>query len=258
MIRSALSRRWLLIPILLSACRGSLSPLSNKIQVGREPYVVFVADGEDGLGDLYASAPTGGTAWQITFTRVDEGLPTLSRDGTVLAFIRSRAPGDDRDHDLIVMNLLNGAERSVKLAGLPPTGLAWSTDGSRLYVRQGGELVATPAPPATLQPIPVPEAERAAADSALGVALGSPAVAMAVPCDSGGGICARFANGSRQTITPTGTNPVRWTGDSIGYEDGGEWVVRPLAGGRIRSITWGASIHHPRGLTVFGGAMPMP
>ncbi|MEO8139520.1 MAG: hypothetical protein ABI742_07745, partial [Gemmatimonadota bacterium] len=64
--------------LLLVACRGSLSPLSNKIEVGKEPYIVFTADGEGGVGDLFASPLQGETQFQITFTRVDERLPALS------------------------------------------------------------------------------------------------------------------------------------------------------------------------------------
>ena len=103
---------------LLAACSGSLSPLSNKVKVGQEAYVILVADGEDGLGDLFASSTGGGVAFQITFTRVDERLPALAPDGVSLAFVRARAPGDTSELHVAVMNLLNGTERSLDL----PTG----------------------------------------------------------------------------------------------------------------------------------------
>ena len=115
--------------LLAVACRGTLSPLSNRIEVGQEPYVIMVADGEDGLGDLFASSTAGGMPWQITFTRVDERLPSLSPDGISLAFIRSRAPGDTAVRHVAVMNLLNGSERQLPLpAAVRVEQLAWSMD----------------------------------------------------------------------------------------------------------------------------------
>ncbi|TFG50583.1 MAG: hypothetical protein E4H38_03320, partial [Gemmatimonadales bacterium] len=119
--------------VLLAACRGTLSPLSNKVEIGQESYIVFAADGEDGVGDLFASSPGGGTAWQITFGRVDERLPALSPDGVMLAFDRGRLPGDTTTRSVVVMNLLNGAERQVVAPGvLRPSAIAWSADGERI------------------------------------------------------------------------------------------------------------------------------
>ena len=239
--------------LLLLACRGSLSPLSNKLEVGQQPYVVFVADGEAGVGDLFASIPAGGHSFQITFTRVDEELPSLSADGTMLAFIRSRAPGDFQHRALVVMNLLNGAERRVDADGAVPTALAWSRDGARIYLRQGDAVRVTPAPPAALRLAPVASADRPAADSQLAVLLGAPPLATAVPCDNGVGICARLVDGSQQTITRSGRDPARWTGDSIAYQEDGDWVIRPLAGGKTRALSWAQASGHPRDLTVFPG-----
>ena len=46
----------------IAACRVSLSPLQNRIDVGRETFVVFVGDGEGGgvLSDLEALGAIGG------------------------------------------------------------------------------------------------------------------------------------------------------------------------------------------------------
>jgi len=247
------NRRALLVCLLLmGGCRGNLSPLSNRLEIGQEPYLVFTADGEAGAGDLFASKPAGGTAYQITFTRVDERLPMLSPDGTMLAFVRSRVPGDERQWRLVVMNLLNGAERQVEGGTPGPDALAWSPDGSRLFVRVGGTAMVTPAPPADLALARAGGAERATADTGFMVLLGNPPLGAAVPCVDGG-VCARVGRGEVETITPTGTTPARWQGDSVAYLEAGEWVVRPLAGGRTRILRWSRSPGRPRELTVFPG-----
>lgn len=237
---------------MLLACRGSLSPLSNKLAVGQQPYVVFAANGEAGVGDLFASTPAGGQAFQITFTRVDEELPSLSADGTLLAFVRSRTPGDSGRRSLVVMNLLNGAERRIEFDGAAPSAVAWSRDGSRIFLRQGDSVRVTPAPPSQFQLAPVAGTDRSAADSQLAVLLGDPPLATAVPCDSGTGICARLPDGSQQTIAPTGRNPARWSGDSIVYRENEDWVIQPLAGGKTRTLNW-TETSDPRSLTIFVG-----
>ncbi len=237
---------------LASACRGTLSPLSNKLEVGQDPYVVFTADGEDGKGDLFASRPAGEKAYQITFSRVDEELPALSPDGTILAFIRSAAPSDASTWSLVVMNLLNGSERRVGLRENIPTRLAWSADGSRLYLQRATGPQVSSVPPGSLSPQPLPISERADADSALAVMLGDPPQAEAVPCPGGAGLCARL--GDRvQAFAEHGSAPARWLGDSVVYLEQGNWIVRPLAGGRTRVLGWTTKLAHPRDLTVFRG-----
>jgi hypothetical protein len=246
------AHRSLLTLITVFACRGSLSPLSNRLEVGQEPYFVFVADGEADVGDLFASKPAGGAVYQITFTRVDERLPALSPDGTMLAFLRARAPGSVTRQVLVVMNLLNGAEQRVDLEASFPSAIAWSRDGRRLYLRAGDSLLGTPTPPAPFALGLVPDAERPTADSLLSVLLGDPPLAEAFPCD-GTGVCARFGDGTRQTIAAAATDPTRWMGDSILYREAGEWVIRPLAGGRPRVLRLSGELRHWRSLMVFGG-----
>ncbi|HEY7681215.1 MAG TPA: hypothetical protein VH879_01115 [Gemmatimonadales bacterium] len=238
--------------LVLLSCRGSLSPLSNKLRVGQEPYVAFAADGEDGLGDLFASGPAGGTPYQITFSRVDEALPALSPDGSMLAFVRTTS-GDEKRR-LVVMNLLTGAERWAPLGGTP-SALGWSRDGSRIYVRNQTTEV-TLAPPAELGLARVAPAERPVAESALAVLLGDPPLAEVVACDSGRGLCARYREGPEQMITATGEAPARWSGDTVAYLQDGEWVIRPLAGGRTRVLRWARPLAHSRNLTLFPGPRP--
>ncbi len=246
------------IPVTLllcvAGCRGTLSPLSNRLDVGEEPYLVFSADGEAGAGDLFASALVGGTPYQITFTRVDERLPALSPDGVMLAFIRARAPGDSSAAALVVMNLLNGAERRADLTEVGSVeGLAWSPDGATIYVRRGEAIFTLPAPPANGELVPVQPAAAAAADSAFRVFLGRPPVGEALPCPGGQGVCTRLGAGEVMLLDPTASSPIRWPGDSLAYLEHGEWTIRPLGGGATRMLRWTAPVGHPRSVSVFGG-----
>jgi len=237
--------------ILLLGCRGSLSPLSNKLDIGEEAYLVFAADGEEGQGDLFASTLSGGTPYQVTFTRVDERLAALSPDGVMLAFVRARFPADDRRW-LIVMNLLSGAERQAEIRGVVPEATGWAPDGRRIFVRGGNTVLMTAAPPGEVELSEVVEAEQVAAESGLAVLLGDPPVGVVVPC-ADGGICVRLSGDTLATVSASATNPVRWAGDSLAYLEGGEWTVRPLAGGRTRILRWTRPPSRPRDLTMFPG-----
>ena len=244
---------WAVLALLVSAgCRGTLSPLSNRLKVGEEPYIVFVADGEDGRGDLFASPPDGGKAFQITFTRVDERAPALSPDGSMLAFLRAPRPGDPSGTWVVLLNLLSGSERWVD-APAGARSLAWSSDGSMLLVRTGAGIERTPVPPRSLALEEVPASGRVQADSAFRVLLGNPPVGEVTPCSDGTGICARLANGDSLTLSSQGTAPIRWGTDSVAYLEGSSYVVRPLGGGRTRTVKWSSILGHPRELTYFGG-----
>jgi hypothetical protein len=236
----------------LAGCRGTLSPLSNRLKVGQESYVVFVADGEEGRGDIFASPPASGTAFQVTFTRLDERAPALSPDGSMLAFLRSSDVTDTTNVSLVVLNLINGAERRVA-APVGVTGLRWSPDGSALLARSGSGLFRTPAPPQSLALEPVPDAERTGADSLFRILLGSPAIGEARACSTGTGVCAWLASGDTLALSSNGTEPLAWGSDSVGYFEDGALVIRPLAGGRTRSIRWSNSFTHPRQPTWFAG-----
>lgn len=240
----------LVLLLTATGCRGTLSPLSNRIEVGQEPYIVFVADGEDQLGDLFASAPTGGQTFQITFTRLDERAPALSPDGTQVAFLRGRAPGDTSAPLVIFFNLLNGAERRFD-PGIAVTAVAWAPTGRALYLRTSEGVRSTLAPPAAPRVTPVLAAESMVADSAFRILLGDPAMGEAVPCDSGG-VCARLPGGT-QVLAAAAHDAARWGSDSVLYVEKGELVVRPLGGGGTRIIRFAGPIRNPRGVTRFGG-----
>jgi hypothetical protein len=231
--------------LMLLGCRGTLSPLSNRIKVGEEAFVVFVADGEANAGDLFAVPASGGTPYQVTFTRVDESLPALSPDGSVVAFarggLRPEAPVS-----VALLNLVNGAERRVDLpAGTAVRRIGWSGDGTEIFIRTSVGDFAAAAPPGQSVLHPVPAGEAAIADSALAVLLGDPPFASAVPCTHGGGLCAR-ADTSESVLDPEGSAPLRWGGDSVAFFINDALVVRPLGPGRVRRVEWSRELGHPR------------
>jgi hypothetical protein len=151
--------------IALAAC--SFSPLTNRIKVGEEDIVVFVGEGPDGNTDLFVSNASGGTPTQLTYTVAIEMLPRITADGVVLAFVRT-PDSTGIGGRVVLMNLLNGNERSVAIPGDagPPVGLGWSSSHDAIYLRTRNATWRAPAPPAemTLERVAVPTP---AADSAL-------------------------------------------------------------------------------------------
>lgn len=235
---------------LLGGCRMSLSPLKNRIGIGVESYVVFDAPGESDEGDLFAVNAEGGQVFRITFSRAHEAAPALSPDGVMLAFIRGRTAVDTSGHRVWVMNLLNGAERKIELpegAGAP-VAVAWSGDGTRLFIRAGRDYAAS-APPKD----PDVQPASPAGDSAFRVLLGEPPVGEVVACPDGAGICARLGDGTVQVLTDRGRNALAWGSDSVAYLVGDQLEVRPLAGGNVRRPQWNGAPSGIRSVTWFRG-----
>ncbi len=240
--------------LLLAGCLGSMSPLSNRVKVGEEPYLVFVADGEAGGADLFVSRADGGTVFPITFTRLDERTPALSPDGGVVAFVRSSTPGDSETAAVWVMNLLNGAERRLTEPGaVVASRLAWSVDGGTLYARTAGGVMLLPAPPSASEARAATGPEALAGDSALAVLLGDPPIARALPCADGTGLCSIGASGVPDKLAEGARDPLRWGVDSLAYFIGDELVVRPLGGGRTRTLNWVKPPPHARDGDYFPG-----
>lgn len=241
--------------LVVSSCR--LSPLTNRLAVGQQPFVVFVAEGPGGGADLFAGPAEGGELIQLTFTRPAERAPALHPAGTMVAFLRDPTGGSTPGW-LVVMNLLNAAEREVPLEDAGAERVAWSADGQTLFV--GGETAAwaTPSPPGnlSLRRVPPESPLHAVADSALAVLLGSPAIASAVACDSlgGAGVCAGLPDGRQQLLSAEGDHPFRWGGDSVAYFAAGLIEVRPLGGGRTRRVEWTSPVLRPRQGTYYGGS----
>jgi len=171
---------------------------------------VVVAEGEGGVGDLYALPPGGGVPLQITFSRVDESHPALTSDGSVIAFIRAGQKASTQPI-VVLMNLLNGAERKIELpAGAVPERISWSPDQTRIFVRSAKGVFVI-------------------------VMLGDPAFAVAGVCRRGSGLCAESDSGESM-IDSAGTDPVRWGPDSVAYMSHGELTVLSLSGGHTRDV----------------------
>ncbi len=99
---------------LLTACDPTLPPLRGQMEIGRDPYAVFVG-GAGPNSDLYAVRPDGGPPVRITFTNIAELAPALSPDGGGLAFLRGTSLRDSTPASVWVMNLLSGGERELVL-----------------------------------------------------------------------------------------------------------------------------------------------
>lgn len=244
---------------LLAACRG-ISPLSNKITPGEEPFVIVVGEGSDGETDLFAASSGGGDVIRLTFTRDIESSPALHASGGAVAFLR-RAAGPDPRTWLVVLNLVNAAEREVEVP--PALGraerVAWSGDGTRIYVSGSGGVAETPGPPAALalDLLEAGDPRSTTADSSLTVLLGDPPLARVVPCPADSAASAFCAVGSSGIVQPLGDfvrQPFRWGADSLGYFDGERLMVRSLGGGRPRHVAWTRAPDHARDATYSAGS----
>jgi len=229
-----------------------MSPVQNRLAPGEEPFAVFVATGEAGVSDLFAVRADGGTTFPITYTRVREMAPALSPTGTDLAFIREGVRDDPSSRHVVVMNLLNGAERVIRPFDTPPDAVAWSDDATQLFVRAGSATLVAQAPPADPEPRALDAMEAEHADSAFMVLVGTPAFARVIDCPEGG-VCVEQRGGERSLFSADGRGPARWGSDSVGYFVGAGFFVRPLGPGRMRELRLTPPRLDPRELTYFPG-----
>ncbi len=237
----------------LAGCGGTLSPLRNHAQVGRDAYAIFVGDGPAGSSDLFGVRADGGPVFQITYTGVAESSPSLSPGGQLVAFLRTRSSRDTLPGAVWVMNLLTGAERRLDLPkdAAAPSRVGWTADGRALYVRAGPEVWRLNAPPAAPEPRPTTQAERPAADTSLGVFLGDPPFARVVVC--GGSLCAQADSSQPVPFAECGRDPVRWGPDSVAFVVNNDLVVRPVGPGRGHRVEWTSVPKAPREPTFFPG-----
>lgn len=236
----------------LVGCRVSMSPVQNRLAPGQEPFAVFVATGEAGVGDLFAVRADGGTTFPITYTRVREMAPALSPLGTDVAFIREAVRDDPSTRRVVVMNLLNGGERIIPVPGTPPDAVAWSDDASTLFIHAGDATLAAAAPPQEPGTRTLDPAEAGRADSAFAVFVGTPAFARVIDCPEGG-VCVEQPDGARSLFSADGRGPARWGSDSVGYFVGAAFFVRPLGPGRMRELRLTPPRLDPREMTFFPG-----
>lgn len=227
-------RPLLLCGVLALGC--SLSPLHRKIKVGEEAFVLFAATGPDGNVDLFASAPVGGEPVRLTFTAMRESMPRLTPRGDMVAFIRDRSA--DGQHELVIMNLLSGAERLLEL---PPetgtiTALGWSDTQDAVYLQGATGRWRVSAPPAAME-VALLDAGATVADSAFLTVLGSPPFARAESCPEGG-VCVIGPSGTPSRISSTGQAPFRWGSDSVAWFDDNVLMIRPLGPGSARQVRW--------------------
>lgn len=242
--------------LLLVGCERGFLPLGGHFDVGRDPMIVFVGGDAPAGGDLYAVQADGGATIPITFSVVGEMRPALSPDGGQVAFLRGGSLTDSLPASVWVLNLLNGAERQVRLplsAGRPEQ-VGWSRDAGSLVIRAGGNLWGAPAPPEVGEASLLPERARAAAESSLAVLLGDPAFARVVPCAEPGDLCVVGDSGAPAPFAAGASDASRWGGDSVAYLAGGRLVVRPVGRGRPRVVDWSGVPARPRQLTAFPGA----
>jgi hypothetical protein len=239
---------------MLAGCDATLPPMRGQAEVGRDAYLVFVG-GSATSSDLYAVRDDGGPAIPLTYTPVAEMAPALSPNGGMVAFLRARSLSDSTPATVWVLNLLSGADRELKLpkgAGAPRE-VGWSLDGTSITVRAEGGLYRIVAPSSKGVSRPVPETERAAAESSLAVLLGDPVFARVVPCRTGGEVCVQGDTGAPGFLARGAQQAVRWGADSVALLIGQRLEIRPLGPGRPRRLVWSHLPDNPRQLTFFPG-----
>jgi len=235
----------------LTAC--AVTPLTNRIAVGEDPFVIGVGEGADSMTDLYAAPAAGGTFVRLTFTRAEERLPRLSPQGTAVAFVRHDGARDAARWSLVVLDLRSTVERSAQLPGgaAAPTRIGWYPDGHAAIVHAGGYFtLSTVAGHDSLSPVPPTAAF--ATDSMTRELLGDPPAAMVRECN-GGGLCIVAANGETSALDPGAVDAIRWGADSVAYLTARGFTVRPLAGGSSRWPDWSGKPSRLRNLTYHPG-----
>ncbi|HET9514709.1 MAG TPA: hypothetical protein VFO95_12335 [Gemmatimonadales bacterium] len=240
--------------LLLSGC--GLSPLTNKIEIGQEPFIVLVGESPDGQTDLFALRTAGGEAVRFTFTRMKEYAPAIHPTGAALAYLRRPAQAiDSSPATLVVLNLINSSERLAELpAGIGvPRRIGWSRDGTGLYVLGDLGIAAADAPPAAMAfaAVDTGSAGWIPADSATSILVGEPPIARietcAKDCISSAALpwCVISPDGRRTELGRVVT-PFRWGSDSLAFFQGEELLLYALAGGRPRRMEWNRAPKRPR------------
>lgn len=242
-----------LFTLFLLACDPTLPPLRGQIEIGQDPYAIFVAGGRN--SDLYAVRGEGGAVVPVTFSSIAELGPALAPDGVQVAFLRGTSLEDSTPATVWLMNLLSGGERELPLpkgAG-PPERVGWEKGGRAVIVSTANELYRINAPPEPSQTRLISGTERPAAESSLAVLLGNPVFTRVVPCQSSGDLCVAGKDGAPALLASGARDPLRWGPDSVAFFVGDEVEIRPLARGRPRRLAWSNVPARPREMTFFQG-----
>ena len=237
--------------VLLAGC--VVTPLSNRIDVGEEAFVVVVGEGADGNTDLFAAPAEGGVFRQLTYTRVAEDLPRLGPTGTKLAFVRRSAAAEAATTTAIVMDLKTGLETEGVIP-TPPAGLVrlgWSAGGDTV-VATGADGVWIAAAAKPLVWTAVATDDRARWESLVRERVGDPEFGTVTACLSGVGLCVMSDGGEETRLADGAIDGRRWGPSAVGYLLDGVIQVRPLGAGRLRQPTWTSMptnlrkpTHHP-------------
>ena len=117
------------LPFTLLVLGCGVTPLTNKIDVGNEAFVVGVGEGPDSMTDLFAAPAGGGNFARLTFNRAEERAPRLASDGRSVAF--QRRAGAAAEWTLVVLDLLTNQERVEPAPGnsTPPERLGPHGEG---------------------------------------------------------------------------------------------------------------------------------
>ncbi len=221
---------------LLASC--TVTPLTNRIQVGDEAFVIAVGEGPDGQTDLFAAPAGGGAFTRLTYSRPEERLPRISADGKSVAFLRAASGVSGPPWSLVVLDLTSNGEHAAPLpadAGVPER-LGWSRDGSRVVIKAQGYYSMAVLPGAAVV-AHFPADSLALADSLTREVLGEPPHGIVDRC-AGGGLCIVASTGEITPLDRAASDAVRWGADSVGYFVSGKFEVRPLAGGHSRRPDW--------------------
>jgi len=238
----------------LTSC--AVTPLTSRIQVGEDPFVIGVGEGADSATDLFAAPAGGGAFVRLTFTRAEERLPRLSPEGTKLAFIRREGTRAEARWSLVILDLRTTGERTALLPANAATAtrIGWSPDGRRAVVAAGDYFALSATATAGDALISVEAGGAAAADSMTRELLGDPPSAMVRDCADG--LCIVAANGDTSALDRGASNAIRWGADSVAYFSTHGFTVRPLAGGASRWPDWKDKPSGLRNLTYHPGTPP--